>query len=138
MCGPYAEVVMEPLKERFVVKGAMQRLVQVFQNLIDNAVSFSPPDKKVILSVMREGKFVRITVDDSGPGIPENKLTAIFDRFYTERPKAEKFGLHSGLGLSISKQIVEAHRGRIWAENRKDAQGHVVGARFVVRLPAGE
>ena len=130
-----AEVVLEPLKERYIVMGAKPRLIQVFQNLIDNALSFSPPDKKVVMSVLREGKFVRITFDDNGPGIPENKLTAIFDRFYTERPKAEKFGLHSGLGLSISKQIVEAHRGRIWAENRKDAAGNIVGARFIVRLP---
>ena len=76
-----------------------------------------------------------VTVEDQGPGIPEDKLTAIFDRFYTERPAGEKFGTHSGLGLSISKQIVEAHRGRIWAENRLDAQGRVGGARFLIRLP---
>jgi two-component system, OmpR family, sensor histidine kinase ChvG len=63
-------------------------------------------------------------------------LTAIFDRFYTERPLGEKFGTHSGLGLSISKQIVEAHRGMIWAENRKDARGTIIGARFCIRLPA--
>jgi two-component system sensor histidine kinase ChvG len=132
---PRADVVLQPPKERIVVPGVTHRLIQVFQNLIDNALSFSPPHEKVALSVMREGRFVRITVDDSGPGIPENKLAAIFDRFYSERPKAEKFGTHSGLGLSISKQIVEAHRGRIWAENRKDATGLIIGARFVVRLP---
>jgi two-component system sensor histidine kinase ChvG len=63
-------------------------------------------------------------------------LTAIFDRFYTERPLGEQFGTHSGLGLSISKQIVEAHRGMIWAENRRDASGATIGARFSVRLPA--
>jgi two-component system sensor histidine kinase ChvG len=62
---------------------------------------------------------------------------AIFDRFYTERPLGETFGTHSGLGLSISRQIVEAHRGLIWAENRKSAQGSIIGARFSVRLPAG-
>ncbi len=81
---------------------------------------------------------MQITVEDDGPGIPENKLQAIFDRFYSERPKAEKFGTHSGLGLSISKQIVEAHRGRIWAENRRDKDGKVTGARFIVVLPATE
>ncbi len=70
------------------------------------------------------------------PAIPEDKLTAIFDRFYSERPAGEKFGTHSGLGLSISKQIVEVHRGRIWAENRRDAKGDIVGARFSIRLPA--
>jgi two-component system sensor histidine kinase ChvG len=78
-------------------------------------------------------------VEDQGPGIPEDKRKAIFDRFYTERPKGEKFGTHSGLGLSISRQIVEAHRGRIWAENIYDAptanRGAVRGARFTVELP---
>ena len=78
-----------------------------------------------------------ISIEDDGPGIPPDKLTTIFDRFYTERPAAEKFGTHSGLGLSISKQIVEAHRGRVWAENRHDARGAVCGARFLVRLPGG-
>ena len=72
---------------------------------------------------------------DQGPGIPEGKLEAIFDRFYTERPEGEKFGTHSGLGLSISTQIVEAHRGTITAENRRDVDGSIIGARFTVRLP---
>ena len=84
---------------------------------------------------MMAGRLL-VTVEDEGPGIPEEKLTAIFDRFYTERPLGEQFGTHSGLGLSISKQIVEAHRGMIWAENRKDASGATIGARFSVRLPA--
>ena len=75
------------------------------------------------MTARHDGRAVLVTVEDQGPGIPEDKLTAIFDRFYTERPAGEKFGTHSGLGLSISKQIVEAHRGRIWAENRRDAQG---------------
>ena len=132
---PHAEVVLLPLKERFIVMGVKARLVQVLQNLIDNALSFSPPDKQVVLSAVREGRFVRIVIEDSGPGIPDNKLTTIFDRFYTERPKAEKFGTHSGLGLSISKQIVEAHRGKIWAENQKNAAGANVGARFIICLP---
>ena len=76
-----------------------------------------------------------MAISDGGPGIPEGKLEAIFDRFYTERPAGEKFGTHSGLGLSISKQIVEAHDGTIEAENRKDESGRVCGARFTVRLP---
>jgi two-component system sensor histidine kinase ChvG len=75
-------------------------------------------------------------VDDDGPGIPEGKLAAIFDRFYTERPPGEAFGKHSGLGLAISKQIVEAHHGAIWAENRYDLAGNLVGARFTVDLPS--
>ena len=78
---------------------------------------------------------VEILVDDDGPGIPETKLAAIFDRFYSERPSDEKFGTHSGLGLSISKQIVEALGGQIAAENRRNSDGTVVGARFRVRLP---
>jgi two-component system, OmpR family, sensor histidine kinase ChvG len=120
-----------------VVPGIESRLSQVFLNLIANAVSFSPPLGEIRLTGRHDGRAVLVTVEDEGPGIPADKLTAIFDRFYTERPAGEKFGTHSGLGLSISKQIVEAHRGRIWAENRKDASGTVRGARFCIRLPAG-
>ena len=75
-------------------------------------------------------------IEDDGPGLPEGKLDAILDRFYSERPAEEKFGTHSGLGLSISKQIIEAHEGSIEAENRYDDRGEVRGARFKVRLPA--
>ena len=84
---------------------------------------------------MTTSPILTATVDDEGPGIPEAKLGAIFERFYTERPKGERFGRHSGLGLSISKQIIDAHDGTIHAENRRDAEGRVVGARFIVRLP---
>ena len=112
------------------------RLGQVFRNLITNAISFSPPGGTIRVAAERHGDFVRVAVEDEGPGIPEGKLGAIFDRFYTERPVGEKFGTHSGLGLSISKQIVEAHHGIIRAENRSDAQGRILGARFVVELPA--
>jgi two-component system sensor histidine kinase ChvG len=122
----------EPL--RFM--GIKGRMMQVFQNLIDNAVSFAPTDKPVIVTATRTGRAIQILVEDNGSGIPENKLEAIFDRFYSERPRTEKFGIHSGLGLSISKQIVETHRGRIWAENRKDSAGNIIGARFVVQIPA--
>jgi len=120
-----------------VVPGIETRLSQVFRNIIGNAVSFSPPLGEIRLTARHYGRAVLVTVEDQGPGIPEEKLTAIFDRFYTERPLGEKFGTHSGLGLSISKQIVEAHRGMIWAENRKDAGGATTGARFCIRLPAG-
>ncbi len=123
-------------KKPLIAIGIEVRLVQVFQNLISNALSFSPPGGKVTLAAEQKGHDITVTVDDEGPGIPENKLEAIFDRFYSERPKAEKFGTHSGLGLSISKQIIEAHRGRVWAENRKDDQGQITGARFVVQLHA--
>jgi two-component system, OmpR family, sensor histidine kinase ChvG len=118
------------------VPGIEARLSQVFFNLMANAVSFSPPDGEIRLTARYDGRAVLVIVDDHGPGIPEDKLTSIFDRFYSERPAGEKFGTHSGLGLSISKQIVEAHRGMIWAENRKDATGAVDGARFCIRLPA--
>lgn len=128
--GAVKYAVQVPKGDPLVVPGIEGRLVQVLRNLIGNAASFSPPGGTISLAAQRDGKFVRVTVEDDGPGIPENKLDAIFDRFYSERPQTEKFGTHSGLGLSISKQIVQAHGGRIWAENR--AEG---GARFVVMLP---
>ncbi len=94
-----------------------------------------PPGAAIHISARRDGDAVMVAIEDAGPGIPENKLEAIFERFYSERPAGEKFGTHSGLGLSISKQIIEAHRGTIRAENRRGADGSVIGARFVVRLP---
>ncbi len=118
------------------VLGVEGRLVQVFRNLISNAITFSPPDGTIALSAERDGRFVKVEVQDQGPGIPQGKREAIFDRFYSERPANEKFGMHSGLGLSISKQIVDAHDGSITADNRRDESGKVIGARFVVRLPA--
>jgi two-component system sensor histidine kinase ChvG len=119
-----------------VVPGIETRLSQVFRNVIGNAASFSPPLGEIRLTARHDGRAVLVAVEDQGPGIPDEKVTAIFDRFYTERPLGEQFGTHSGLGLSISKQIVEAHRGMIWAENRKDASGATIGARFCIRLPA--
>lgn len=119
----------------FVVPGLEGRLGQVFRNLIGNASSFSPPGGVITIRIKRSGTRVEIAVEDQGPGMPEGKERAIFERFYTERPEGEKFGTHSGLGLSISKQIVDAHRGIIYAENILDANKQVKGARFVVRLP---
>jgi two-component system sensor histidine kinase ChvG len=118
------------------VRGNEDRLVRVFRNLLDNAISFSPPGGTITVRARRTGDMIRVAVEDSGPGIPEGKLNAIFDRFYSERPKGEDFGTHSGLGLAISKQIVEAHRGTIRAENRYDAENRLRGARFMVDLPA--
>lgn len=120
------------------VLGIEGRLVQVFQNLISNARSFSPPDGEITLSVLRDRADVVVRVDDRGPGIPPDNLDSIFERFYSERPEGESFGKHSGLGLSISRQIVEAHNGEIYAENRFDEDGRRCGARFVVRLPGAE
>jgi two-component system, OmpR family, sensor histidine kinase ChvG len=116
------------------MRGHDNRLFQVFTNLVDNAQSFSPPGRPVRLSVRREGQQGIITVEDEGPGIPEHALERIFERFYTDRPD-HGFGQNSGLGLSISQQIVEAHGGTIRAENILDAQGQRAGARFIVTLP---
>jgi two-component system sensor histidine kinase ChvG len=128
--------VMEiEIPEQLVAMGVEDRLVQVFRNLMGNAVSFSPDGGRVWLRAREAGSEVEVVVEDEGPGIPEAKLEGIFERFYSERPRGERFGQHSGLGLSISKQIIEGLRGRISAENRRDAEGKVLGARFVVRLP---
>jgi len=123
--------------EGLVVQAVEGRLVQVLRNLIGNATSFSPSGGRVSLHARETDGMVEISVEDEGPGIPEARLEHIFDRFYSERPKGERFGTHSGLGLSISRQIVEALRGRIAAENRRDAAGLVRGARFTVWLPKG-
>nr|WP_244439572.1 stimulus-sensing domain-containing protein [Azospirillum baldaniorum] len=130
-------VVIEPPRGgSMTVKGLEGRLTQVFQNLIANALSFSPPGGQVQLATRRTPDgAVEVTVSDDGPGIPEGKEEAIFERFYTERPAGEKFGTHSGLGLSISKQIVEAHGGTIRAANRLGRDGETIGAVFTVRLP---
>lgn len=125
--------IQTPRKLR--IFGHADRLAQVLLNVIDNALTFSPPGIPVRVSTAPGSRFVRIIVDDGGPGIPENKLEAIFDRFYTERPAGEAFGSHSGLGLAIARQIVTAHGGRIWAENRKNGQAQVVGGRFIIQLP---
>jgi two-component system, OmpR family, sensor histidine kinase ChvG len=130
-------VVLEAPATGLVVRGVEGRLVQVFRNLLGNALSFSPRGGTVRVKARPAGAWVEVVVEDEGPGIPEAKLEGIFERFYSERPQGEGFGKHSGLGLSISRQIVEGLRGRIGAENRRDADGKVVGARFVVRLPAG-
>ena len=113
------------------VSGVADRLTQVFRNVIGNAQSFSPPGADIRVGVSRDRGWIVVRIDDEGPGIPEDKLEAIFDRFYSERPANEKFGTHSGLGLSISRQIVEAHGGTIAASNRLDKQG----ARFTIKLP---
>ncbi len=118
-----------------VVLAVEGRLVQVLRNLIGNAQSFSPRGGTILLRGRETGGMVELSVEDEGPGIAESNLEHVFDRFYSERPVGESFGRHSGLGLSISRQIVEALRGRISAENRRDPDGRVLGARFVVRLP---
>jgi two-component system sensor histidine kinase ChvG len=125
--------------DTFPVAGHDSRLGQVISNLLSNAQSFSEAGGKVRIICRRIRSEIEIIVDDDGPGIGEDALERIFERFYTDRPH-QGFGQNSGLGLSISKQIIEAHGGRIWAENRAgapnaDGEATIAGARFVVRLP---
>ena len=127
-------------RDSFSIPGHDSRLGQVVSNLLVNAQSFSRPGGKVRVVCRRVRSEIEIVVDDDGPGIRDEALEKIFERFYTDRPH-QGFGQNSGLGLSISKQIIEAHRGRIWAENRPgpvnaDGEPTIAGARFVVRLPA--
>lgn len=129
-------MLVVPESAQIFVRGNEGRLAQVFENLITNAVSFSPPQGTVTVRAVREKNNVHIRVEDEGPGIPEGKLDAVFERFYTERPKHEAYGSHSGLGLSIAQQIITAHHGRLYAENITDPDGKVRGARFHVILEA--
>ena len=112
---------------------------QVLRNLIDNALTFSDVDGEVrVKAEVKMGaksERVIITIDDDGPGIPPDNLETVFDRFYTQRPKGAQFGSHSGLGLAICRQIITAHKGRIWAENRLGAEEAIIGARFIIDVP---
>ncbi len=110
-------------------------LGQVIRNLVDNARSFSPKGGEVRVSVRRRRGEILAQIEDDGPGMPPENLETVFQRFYTSRPKGAAFGGNSGLGLAIARQIVEAHGGRIWAENRL-AGGAVAGARFIVAMPS--
>lgn len=114
------------------IHGREGALAQVFRNILDNAISFSPPDGEIRVSLARDGAKVAVSVSDEGPGIPPESLEKVFDRFYTHRPMSHGFGKNSGLGLSISKQIVEQHGGSISASNRVNAAGAV----FTVTLTA--
>ncbi|WP_112662064.1 sensor histidine kinase [Microvirga flavescens] len=127
-------------RDSFLIFGHDSRLGQVFNNLFDNARSFSPPDAPVQVTLRRRRGDIEVFVEDSGPGIEPHALDRIFERFYTDRPD-QGFGQNSGLGLSISRQIVEAHRGTIRAENRlgppgEDGEPIRLGARFIIRIPA--
>jgi len=125
-------VVFEKRRGKFAASavGHDSRLAQVFNNLIDNAVSFSPPGGTVAVALTTSEDKIVTTVTDEGPGI-RGDISRIFQRFYTDRPDGEHFGDHSGLGLAISKQIIEAHRGSVTAANRTDRSGAV----FTVTLP---
>lgn len=115
------------------IMGEPSRLVRVIENLLDNALSFSPPGGVVRIGATRAGGEVILRVEDEGPGVPEDQRELIFRRFHSVRPEGELFGKHSGLGLAIARAIVEAHDGSIRAMDREDA---AIGACFEVRLPA--
>ena len=129
-----------PLEGAYIVSGDEGRIGQVLTNLVDNAISFSPKTGTITVRARSTPPHMEIYVEDEGPGIPEDRLEVIFDRFYTDRPDTEaKEGKNSGLGLSISREIIRAHGGQISAENRfEDGPGPddtPLGARIVVKLP---
>jgi two-component system sensor histidine kinase ChvG len=132
------EFITDMPKDPIVIEGLESRLAQVFVNLLTNAISFCEDGDAIRVWVRKRENRVLVVVEDTGPGIPEQALTKIFNRFYTERPVSH-FGNNSGLGLAISKQIVEAHGGVIWAENIRPTDADIasdpLGARFVVGLP---
>jgi two-component system sensor histidine kinase ChvG len=117
------------------VMGREGPLSQIFRNLIDNARSFSPPGGEVVIGLARAKGMAIATVADSGPGIPPENLETVFERFYTSRPKGAAFGGNSGLGLSIARQIAEAHGGHLRAANRMLLGGAIGGAMFILTLP---
>lgn len=124
-----------PHRGSAVLFGDGQRLARAIENLIDNAISFSPPGGLVQVTAMRDGQQVVVRVEDDGPGVPPGERQAIFNRFHSIRPEGEAFGRHSGLGLAIAKAIVEGHTGTISVTDRDDDNQ---GARFTIRLPAAE
>ncbi|MCF6220454.1 MAG: sensor histidine kinase [Robiginitomaculum sp.] len=124
-----------------IIQALENSLGQVLRNLVDNALTFSPDDRTASVrlaferSANENSDKAIITIDDDGPGIPNDDLEMIFKRFYTQRPKGAAFGDHSGLGLAICRQIMTAHGGTIVASNRKDEAGEIIGARFTLTLP---
>ena len=124
-----------PHRGSAILFGDGQRLARAIENLIDNAISFSPPGGLVQVTAMRDGQQVVVRVEDDGPGVPPGERQAIFNRFHSIRPEGEAFGRHSGLGLAIAKAIVEGHTGSISVTDRDDDHR---GARFTIRLPAAE
>ena len=126
------------LSEETMVLGMETRLAQVFYNLIGNAISFTPDHSEISVEVGKKNKLLELRFNDEGPGIPPGNEEKLFQRFYCERPTSEQFGNHSGLGLSISEKIIAGFNGKIYAENRKDPDGRILGASFVILLPPYE
>lgn len=122
-----------PRRASTIVVGEPGRLARAIDNIIDNAISFSPPDGLVEIAAIHVGDRILIRVDDEGPGVPDELREAIFNRFHSVRPASESFGRHSGLGLAIARAIVEGHDGEIDVADRDDAPS---GARFTIDLPA--
>jgi two-component system sensor histidine kinase ChvG len=122
-----------PRRDSAIVLGEPSRLARAIDNLIDNAISFSPPNSLVEIAATHVGGEIRIRIDDEGPGVAPEQREAIFNRFHSVRPTVESFGRHSGLGLAIARAIVEGHDGEIDVADRDDAPS---GARFTIRLPA--
>jgi two-component system sensor histidine kinase ChvG len=118
-----------------LVRGVGARLERVVENLLDNAVSFSPPDAPIEVSIDHDGSWVSLTVCDHGPGIPAESREKVFERFHSVRPDEEDFGNHSGLGLAIGRAIAEAHDGTLTAHDRTDG---APGACLKLRLPAAK
>lgn len=123
------------LSGNVMILGMETRLAQVFYNLISNAISFSPDNSTICVSARMKKNMLELRFNDEGPGIPPGDEEKLFQRFYCERPTAEQFGHHSGLGLSISEKIISGLNGRIYAENRTDGNGRILGASFVILLP---
>lgn len=123
------------LSRTVAVLGMETRLAQVFYNLISNAISFSPDNSTITVRAGMEMKMLKLQFQDEGPGIPPGEEKKLFERFYCERPRAEQFGHHSGLGLSISEKIISGLGGIIYADNRKDEDGNILGASFNILLP---
>ncbi len=130
-----APVLIRPIDDLAIVNGDEGRLLRVFENLLDNSFSLALEKAKILIRVTVHEETVEVSVEDNGPGIPAGSADKIFERFYSERPDPESFGKHSGLGLSISRQIVASHGGEIKAKNLIGPTGEASGAAFIVSLP---
>lgn len=126
-------IVIESGYGPFTMMGVGMRLERVIENLLDNAVSFSPPEGTILATLERSDSQLILSINDEGPGIPEAKREKVFHRFHSDRPDGEDFGNHSGLGLAIGRTIAEAHEGSLRAAARLDGRD---GARMILTLPA--
>jgi len=133
---PHIQLDLPPQEVPLMVTGNHDRLMQVLENILANALSFTPPNSQIHMEARhKDAHLLEIRIRDEGPGIPPHKLETVFERFYSERPSNEEYGYHSGLGLSISQQIVKAHGGQLLADNHIDNQGNIRGAVFTLLLP---